>query len=297
MLPPDKKTIVDCPAKVNLYLAILGKQADGFHALASVVAKTKFGDRLELKWQSDGNSRQDDVELIGSDFNAPDNTVSQAIRLFREESGIMEGTFQARLWKEIPSGAGLGGGSSDAVGALKGIQEIFPELLHSINWQGIAARIGSDCPLFFPNGSVLMEGRGERIIEIGPIKQRRLASMPVILFKPTFSINTAEAYRRLAEAGLYQESSRVDEDLQHWLNGDDALPPACNDFERLIESWMPSLHMVLKRLRGQKLDAHLSGSGSACFVIVDGQNTAEIVKSELDRAWGKHYWLVQTHFQ
>ncbi|MEX0321979.1 MAG: 4-(cytidine 5'-diphospho)-2-C-methyl-D-erythritol kinase [Puniceicoccaceae bacterium] len=297
MLPSDQTIKLDCPAKLNLYLAILGKQADGFHALASVVAKTEFGDELDLSWIADGDCQDDRVELINSDFQSDDNTVNHAIRLFREESGITNGTFSAKLHKHIPSGAGFGGGSSDAVAALKAIQEIFPELRSSINWQGIAARIGSDCPLFFPQGSVLMEGRGERIIELGALKQGQLTGTQVILFKPAFSINTAEAYRRLAEQQLYQESKKVDADLKDWIAGNSAFPPTCNDFERLVETWMPSLDIVLKRLRGLNLDARMSGSGSACFVVSKYPDTEEILRKELEKAWGQSYWLVATQIQ
>lgn len=297
MLPDQQSIVQHCPAKVNLYLAILGRQADGFHALASVVAKTDFGDRLRMSWNPAGSEKEDMVELAGQDFESTDNSVSHAIRLFREASGIASGSFSAHLEKRIPSGAGLGGGSSDAVGALKAIQAIFPELEQSINWQGIAARIGSDCPLFFSRGSVLMEGRGERIIELGSLKHGQLSDTPVVLFKPEFSINTVEAYRRLAEKRLYQSSLDVDKDLREWIDGTEALPPACNDFERLVESWIPSLHIVLNRLRGHGLDARMSGSGSACFVVGDSPEILEKLRSELEKAWGKHYWIVQTRLQ
>lgn len=142
-----------------------------------------------------------------------------------------------------------------------------------------------------------MEGRGERIIELGALKQGQLTGTQVILFKPAFSINTAEAYRRLAEQQLYQESKKVDADLKDWIAGNSAFPPTCNDFERLVETWMPSLDIVLKRLRGLNLDARMSGSGSACFVVSKYPDTEEILRKELEKAWGQSYWLVATQIQ
>jgi 4-diphosphocytidyl-2-C-methyl-D-erythritol kinase len=296
MLPPSQRVVIECPAKLNLYLAILGKQADGFHALASVVARTEFGDGLEVDWDPNLEDA-DSLELTGPDFVSGDNTVNQAIRLFREASGIDKGSFSVRLTKRIPSGAGVGGGSSDAVAMLKAIQQIFPELGGTINWEGIAARIGSDCPLFFYPGPILMEGRGERIIELGVTKRRQLVGTPVIIFKPEFSINTSEAYRRLAKHKLYHDSSQVDKDLEGWLSGESLLPPHCNDFERLLETWMPSLDVVLKKLSSHNLDVRMSGSGSACFVLEESAETSEIVQKELNRAWGEQYWLVRTRLQ
>ncbi len=297
MLPPDQTVNVDCPAKLNLFLAILGKQSDGFHALASVVARTELCDQLEVNWSAEGEAADDTLAVTGSDFVSEDNTVKQALRLFREASGIGKGTFSIRLLKQIPSGAGLGGGSSDAVGTLKAVQEIFPELAANINWHGIAARIGSDCPLFFYPGPLLMEGRGERIIELGLSLRKQLTGTPLTLFKPAFSINTSEAYRRLAARKFYQDRERVEQMLKEWSSSGLSFPPRCNDFERLVEEWIPSLNIVLKRLRDKNLDARMSGSGSACFVVEQSPETIEIVRRELDRAWGKQYWLVQTRLQ
>ncbi|HSH09937.1 MAG TPA: 4-(cytidine 5'-diphospho)-2-C-methyl-D-erythritol kinase [Oceanipulchritudo sp.] len=296
-MPLDDRLVeYTCPAKINLTLAILGKQADGFHALHSIVAQTGFGDRLQIAWEAEGDPTGDKVSITGSDLPADDNSVATAIRLFREVSGFDAGAFIAVLEKRIPAGAGLGGGSSDAVAALKGIRRLVGDTIPGLNWLELASRIGSDCPLFFHDGPVIMEGRGERITPLSAQLSERLSGLPVALFKPDFPINTAEAYRHLAAAVLYTPQAEAERSLQDWQAGEMTLPQGGNDFERLVEDWIPSIPVVLRRLREQYgLDARMSGSGSACFALCEGKESLfEEIKKELVEAWGPHYWLVKT---
>lgn len=296
-MPLDDRLVeLTCPAKINLTLAILGRQADGFHALHSIVAQTCFGDRLQMSWQASGNPAADFVSIRGSDLPATDNSVATAIRLFRESSGFGAGTFAAVLEKRIPAGAGLGGGSSDAVAALKGIRQLLGEAAPEIDWHGLSSRIGSDCPLFLQEVPVVMEGRGERLSPLPEELAGRLQGQPVVLFKPDFPINTAEAYRRLAASRTYSTRQAAEQALADWQAGNDPAPPAGNDFERLVEDWMPTIAVVLQRLRDlHGLDARMSGSGSACFAFHNGEESViEEIKKELVAAWGGRYWLVQT---
>ena len=283
---------VSCPAKVNLTLAILGKRADGFHALHSIVAQTDFGDDLYLEWDPDRKG-EDSVSISGLELPTQDNSVYAAIQLFREASGFFEGVFQARLTKRVPAGAGLGGGSSDGVAALKAIRSLMGTALPLLDWTDLAARLGSDCPLFLEDKAVLIEGRGEQVSALDPLLIKRLKGAPVILFKPAFSINTAEAYRRLAANKIYSSKELAAKRLSKWEQGDALLPSPHNDFEAVIEAWIPSLGGVLKRLRDQHgMDARLSGSGSACFVFANNPTSAiKILHEELAYAWGTHFWL------
>lgn len=285
-----------CPAKVNLSLAITGKRMDGFHELHSVVAQTTFGDTLRLEWQQAGTAEADSVIVDGVNLPQGDNTVAHALRLFREASEFRMGAFTARLQKRIPVGAGLGGGSSDAVATLKALQDMFGEQAYGIDWETLATMIGSDCRLFMEEGPVIMEGRGDKVSPLPPGLASRIRGRPLVLFKPDFSISTMEAYRRLAKGRHYSEPARVKALMQDWSAGNHALPDRCNDFERLLDEWIPSLALVLDRLRRlHGLDARLSGSGSACFVFPsDGASVIPVVKKELESAWGQFFWLQQT---
>jgi 4-diphosphocytidyl-2-C-methyl-D-erythritol kinase len=295
MVPQARKVKLICPAKINLSLAILGQRGDGFHALHSVVAQTRFGDELELDWNPSGEG-DDCISISGAELDPQGSTPAVALRMFREATGLGHGQFRIHLRKCIPIGAGLGGGSSNGVGVLRALQEVFGKEAAGLDWNGLAAGIGSDCPLFLHQEPVLMEGRGDLIRPLAPELASRFRGRPVILFKPGFSINTGEAYRRLASRHLYHSEKQAREHLQAWAASDSVLPEPLNDFEGLVKEWMPSLAVVLERL-GQThgLDARLSGSGSACFVFPNDPRFAisELTK-ELARAWGSAFWIEET---
>jgi 4-diphosphocytidyl-2-C-methyl-D-erythritol kinase len=293
-MPSDSRSVtILCPAKINLTLAILGRRDDGFHDLHSIVAQTDFGDELRLDWSSDGDSSMDRVVLEGALIPEGVNSVLAAIRLFRRKSGFLEGCFSASLLKNIPIGAGLGGGSSDAVATLKAMAGLFPDLTAELDLAELSSEIGSDCPLFMADKPVLMEGRGEQITPLDNDLVQRLSGQAIILFKPRFSINTAEAYRRLAALKLYHSHGEASELLLNWQRSGSLLPGPMNDFERLLGYWMPTLPVVLERLREiHGIDARLSGSGSACFAFPHGDSSAKSkISEEMQRAWGEVNWI------
>lgn len=293
MSSETRSATVFCPAKLNLTLAIQGRREDGFHALQSVVCQTDYGDDLRVEWSEAGDPALDRVITEGALIPEGENSVKAAMRLFRERAGWHAGTLTARLTKRIPVGAGLGGGSSNAAGALKALAGLFPDLTANLDLPALAAEIGSDCPLFLSDRPVLMEGRGERITPLDEALAARLRGQPVILFKPRFSINTAEAYRRLADRQLYHSPEEADAVLREWRDSMRLLPAPMNDFERLLERWMPTLPVLLERLRSvHGLDARLSGSGSACFAFPDALPSAKsVIEDEMRQAWGEVNWI------
>jgi 4-diphosphocytidyl-2-C-methyl-D-erythritol kinase len=162
-----------------------------------------------------------------------------------------------------------------------------------VDWANLAARLGSDCPLFLSEDPVIMEGRGEEISLLEDGLASRFRGQSILLFKPRFPVETADAYRRLAAAGLYQKPDRGRQLIEEWRASGEILPPRLNDFERLMEAWIPSLAIVLKRLRElHGLDARLSGSGSACFAFSPGNSSAKSqILEEAQRAWGESCWM------
>jgi 4-diphosphocytidyl-2-C-methyl-D-erythritol kinase len=293
MAPVDQPVTLTCPAKVNLSLAVLGPRKDGFHALHSVVAQTSFGDELTLEWNPDGPVDKDVVVVQDALLPEADNSVRRAIQAYRRAAGFTAGAYTATLIKRIPVGAGLGGGSSDAVAALKALRQLHGPESPDVDWSMLAAGLGSDCPLFLNDKPVVMEGRGEQLTPLEPGLAARFRGKRIVLFKPRFSVETAEAYRRLAAAGLYQKPERVRQLMADWRASDQPLPPRLNDFERLMEIWIPSLAIFLQRLRElHGLDARLSGSGSACFAFSPGDSSAKSqILEEARRAWGESCWI------
>ncbi len=172
MAPVDQPVTLTCPAKVNLSLAILGPREDGFHALHSVVAQTSFGDELTLEWNPAGPVDKDVVVVQDALLPEADNSVRRAIQAYRRAAGFTAGAYTATLIKRIPVGAGLGGGSSDAVATLKALRQLHGPEFPDVDWSTLAANLGSDCPLFLNDNPVVMEGRGEQLTPLEPAPHR-----------------------------------------------------------------------------------------------------------------------------
>jgi len=264
-------TAVFSPAKINLFLAVTGRRADGFHDLVSLVAPLTFGDTVTLHvGGSDGP-----VTLACDDPAVPtgaDNLAVRAAEAWRRETGSAR-AIHIELSKRIPMGAGLGGGSSNAAAVLRGLNTLHGRPLDDLVLARLAAALGSDCPLFLADGPCVMRGRGERIEVLPEAARRRLTGRPLVLFKPDFPISTPWAYGRLVAAGgtAYTMPADAEARLGAWIAGE---APAggvlFNTFERVAFAKFQALPVLLDRLRAQPcVDGVLmSGSGSACFAMV-----------------------------
>jgi len=226
------------------------------------------------------------------------NLVMKAAQVFRAASGWESGV-HFELTKRIPSGAGLGGGSSDAVGALKALNALSGELLSPVELHQAAASVGSDCPLFLAKDAVIMRGRGERVTRLPDEIQRRFAGRRLALFKPPFGINTAWAYGRLAaeSPGSYLPESDVEARLAQWLGETAGRPETLgfNSFMPVVATKMLSLKTFAKIIKARLgVTLHLSGSGSACFVWIEDDRMAEEFVAMTHEAWGEaaQIWVI-----
>lgn len=274
------------PCKINLFLAITGKRSDGFHALVSLVAPLEFGDRLRLSLDEDLSG----VSLSCSDASLPrgeKNLAYRAASLFRERFGLKAGV-RIELEKRVPSGAGLGGGSSNAATVLSGLAQLSG-LGAEADLFDLAARLGSDCPLFLDARPCIMRGRGERIEALPAAARERLRGLPVLLCKPSFPIATASAYARLAEQGRYDGEAWAEERLRAWLAGDMSLAELLsNSFEQALFRKYIGLSELVRRLRERHgLSALMSGSGSSCFVLGEDDDQLAKAEAEIRDAWGE----------
>ncbi len=276
------------PAKINLFLAVTGQRADGFHDLVSVVAPLDFGDTLEVEPAPATSLGCDDPEVPLDESNL----VWRAVRAFAQATGNEAG-LRFMLRKRIPMGAGLGGGSSNAVAALRALNArvgaahaLSDEMLATL-----AAGLGSDCPLFLAGGPVTMRGRGERLSLLPQEAARRLRGRRVLLFKPGFGVATPWAYARLAAGGGagYLPAAEAEARLATWL-GDPAAPAEGLLFNSLEQPVfgkylaLPALRELLRREFG--LHLAMSGSGSACFVLLGATAAAGPVETAVRKAWG-----------
>lgn len=270
------------PAKINLLLAITGRRADGYHDLVSLVAPLNWGDTLEVE-PAETTTLSCDVEGIPRDES---NLVLKAAALFRQATGWAQ-PLAFRLQKRVPAGAGLGGGSSDAVAALRAMNELAGNPLDEAGLLGLAAQLGADCALFLDGVPVIMRGRGEVLEPLSEVEQARLRGRRVFLFKPGFGVGTAWAYGRMvADPRHYIAAEAVEERLRRWRASDeDAL--RFNNMEPVVFAKYPALPTLYAELRLRfGLQPQMSGSGSASFAILPDDADVPVIEDCVRAAWG-----------
>ncbi|HVZ65734.1 MAG TPA: 4-(cytidine 5'-diphospho)-2-C-methyl-D-erythritol kinase [Lacunisphaera sp.] len=277
------------PAKLNLFLAVTGRRADGYHDLVSLAAPLDFGDELTARRAAGGDGRQ--FTLACDDPAVPadgSNLVLRAAAAFAAATGWGQ-PVHFQLTKRIPAGAGLGGGSSNAVAALRGLNDLAGDPLAPAALAGLAAGLGSDCALFLANAPVVMRGRGERVTPLPIAAATRLRGRRVLLFKPDFSISTAWAYARMMATGTgYRAPAEAEAHLAAWLGGagpaEDLLANNMEGvaFEKFVA--LPALLAGLRREFG--LAPRMSGSGSACYALLGDDCVTAPVEAFIRARWG-----------
>jgi 4-diphosphocytidyl-2-C-methyl-D-erythritol kinase len=282
------------PAKLNLFLAITGRRADGFHDLVSVAAPLDWGDRLTVE-------PAEAFSLACSDPAVPvdaTNLVLKAAQAFRAATDWPGGA-RFTLDKKIPVGAGLGGGSSNGAAALRALNRLAGEPLAPPGLTAVAAQVGSDCALFLEEGPVAMRGRGEDVAALPRSAASRTAGRRVLVFKPAFGISTAWAYACLAAGGpeSYLPAADAEARLAAWQN--DAAAPLeallYNNMERAAFGKFIALPVLLDQLRERfGLEPRMSGSGSACFVLLPDGMDATPLTAAVRAGWGPSALVVET---
>jgi 4-diphosphocytidyl-2-C-methyl-D-erythritol kinase len=263
------------PAKVNLTLAVLGRRPDGFHEIESLVVRIALCDELSFSVAESLSLSVDGDGAIAADQN---NLVWKAATALASESKCAPKA-AIRLVKRIPSGAGLGGGSSDAAMTLLGLNSLW-----SLDWpierlSGVAAALGSDVPLFLESESVIIRGRGERI------QRAQACAGWLVLIIPMFTIATATVYRAWRESDRVESDSRLSEVLEK-MKGDttDWISLLFNDLEPAafsVEPRLADLHRRLDGLLGRTV--RMTGSGSCLFSLFDSEPAAGTWKIEAEK--------------
>jgi 4-diphosphocytidyl-2-C-methyl-D-erythritol kinase len=237
-------------AKINLDLRILGKRPDGYHELRTVFQTIDWSDLIDIDWAKD-------FEFSASHGPADDtNLVVRAVRAFEKATGVRVEA-QIHLTKEIPAGAGLGGGSADAAVTFLGLQSLYgvsvplPDLARTLR------SVGSDVPFFVHGGRALGTGRGDEITELddGP-------DYWLVLVLPEVSVSTAEAYSWLT----VQDRSNNIEGFRAGFVSAQGIAVTKNDFEAPVFRRHPELKEIRDELvRVGAFNAAMSGSGSVVF--------------------------------
>jgi 4-diphosphocytidyl-2-C-methyl-D-erythritol kinase len=264
-----------CPAKLNLFLAVTGRRADGFHELVSVVAPLECGDTLTVTPRvAEGFGLTCDDPAVPT---GEANLIIKAALAFADATGWRRGV-EFHLAKTLPMGAGLGGGSSDAAGALRALNRLAGDPLDRAALATLAAEIGSDCPLFLHDGPVVVRGRGERIEALPDEGRRRLAGRWLAAEAPGSYLPAEQAECRLA-AWLADEWAPAEA-----LGFNSLERPAFGKFVAL-----PAMLALVRETHG--VEARMSGSGSACYAWVEDAQAGERVAQTVREAWGETAWI------
>ena len=267
------------PAKINLGLKVLARRKDGFHNIESIFVATQLCDILEVHKLDNAAEGELKFECSGLDVNGSiqDNTIVRAHQILSKQFSLP--ALEAKLHKIIPTGAGLGGGSSDGTFMLKAINEICRLGLSEDSLENYAEELGSDCPFFVKNRTSFVTGRGEILTPIlNKQGARQLEEMMILIIHPRVHINTSEAF------GWLKEDERKKEQQGHHVpqhmnkHSDDLLDTPVekwsgvfiNDFETPVTNRFEPVKKALQLMKNSGADyIQMTGSGSSVYGIFE----------------------------
>jgi 4-diphosphocytidyl-2-C-methyl-D-erythritol kinase len=268
------------PAKINLFLRIQKKRPDGYHELLLDFLPISLFDHIILQW-----SVSNRLELEGNleNLELEQNLIIKAVRIMERETG-QPIPLRIQLEKQIPSGAGLGGGSGNAAGVLVVLNRLLELSLSEPKLKELALQLGADVPFFISPQPSLARGIGEKLSplpDFGPLH--------LLLIHPGFAISTAEAYQTCHISG---QAAPI---AQYHMEDIARLQPEMNDFWDPLSSCYPELETcrtALMRLGARA--AGLSGSGSTVFGIFDTKINRDLASISLKKENGWRVFSCET---
>jgi 4-diphosphocytidyl-2-C-methyl-D-erythritol kinase len=266
------------PAKLNLFLHVTGRRADGYHELQSLMVPITLADTLDFELRDDGRITRTG-DLIGAE---EDDLCVRAAALLQRESGTPLGAAIA-VEKRIPAGSGMGGGSSDAATTLLALNRIWRLGWSRDRLAPLALRLGADVPFFLGAGAAFAEGIGEQLTQV---------ACPVGCFAvihPQVSVSTAEIFaapeltRSTKALRIADFSALRDNVVRSGVAGDGALFGA-NDLEPIVRSRHAAVEAAIAHL-ARFGPARMTGSGSAVFAVVPSESAAKEAVNHLPSGW------------
>ncbi len=239
------KLFLRSPAKLNLFLEVLGKREDGYHNIFTLFQSIKLHDEIEIE------EKRGKIEIIFYNQFVPErNTVSKTVELLNIKRGL-----RIKIFKNIPQKAGLGGGSSNAGVVLLGINELLKLNLSIDDMVKILSKVGSDTVFFLYGGTAIGEGRGEIIKSVDDFPRKLF-----LILLQTIGVSTPKIYSFLTE---YGDKSKI---YAHFLNGE--YSKFYNRLEISAFNFYPHLLRVKERLKSYSSELVLmTGSGSSFFAF------------------------------
>ncbi len=248
-------------AKINLGLHITKKRPDGYHEIKTILYPVPLRDALELRKSLDGETTFQNLGIPIDNIKPEQTSVMKAYRLLEQDYKLPP--IDVVLYKNIPFGAGLGGGSADAAFMLKLLNEYFSLGISCEKLKKYAAQLGSDDPFFIKNTPQLATGRGEILEDVS----LSLQGTYLVLLKPDIHISTAMAYQNITPKPANFDLKKLEKlHLSEWKKH------LQNDFECGLFQHFPLLHKLKEKLyQNGAIYASLSGSGSALYGLFPKQ--------------------------
>lgn len=290
--------VAHAPAKLNLFLEILGKRSDGFHELESLMCPIDLYDTLAFLDQAEETiSLECDLTAVAPSTSAnegeafpssADNLVVRALELLRRLSGVRRG-MRVKLIKRIPVASGLAGGSSDAAAALWAGNELWRLGLSRAELAELGAELGSDVPFFLVGGAAIARGRGEMLEAVSP-----LGPLYFVVVRPPQGLSTAEVYRACHAAERPRSVAPLIDALRRG---------ATQQIGRLLHNQLTPaaagrskwIHRLRDVFAGQDVCGHqMSGSGTSYFGLCRNARHARRVAARLQGSGVGRVYAVRT---
>ncbi|WP_374435107.1 4-(cytidine 5'-diphospho)-2-C-methyl-D-erythritol kinase [Inhella sp.] len=240
------------PAKLNLFLHVVGKRSDGYHLLESLFVPIDWADTLHLEKRSDGRIQRQDRRP--GDLPAEDLCV-RAARALQQASGCSLGV-DIHLDKCLPSGAGMGGGSSDAATVLIGLNRLWGLDWNRTRLMQLGLTLGADVPFFLGRGPAFAQGIGEQLTPV------ELPALRLAVLKPLQSLPTAAIFSSPLLQTSKTQSIVAGSVADKWLQ-------QRNDLQAAAQAQCPEIADALKLLQNRFGNSRMTGSGSAVFAQID----------------------------
>jgi len=260
---------ISAPAKINLFLQVLGRRDDGYHKLRTLMCCIGLHDTLLLRM---GTSRNG---VICSDAEVPPDETNLALkaalvynRALADETSLIPQNLSIELIKRIPLGAGLGGGSSDAAAVLNGLNRYYNKPLSHAKLHSLALSLGADVPFFIDGQPAIATGVGEHL--------EPYAGLPpwgVVVVYPGFGLSTAEVFKN-----LNLRLTKCEKHLRYFpfkYGKFDIARHLCNDLETVAAHRFPVIETIKSELLNQgAMGSLMTGSGSAVFGLFSDPEAA-----------------------
>jgi len=271
----EEQMILKAPAKINLYLEIINKRPDGYHNIESIMHTVSLFDTL--KFSLNQNSL---IELTCSDKSLPadsTNLVYKTAKKMQDKFAVKSG-IKIHLEKNIPMGAGLGGGSSDAAAVIKALNKLWDINASKEELENFAKTIGADVPFFLTGGTAQIEGIGEIVKKI-----QSKTNLTAVLVKPDFGVSTVLAYSKVKFpltnqrkihkiTGVLRDCSFTSETAKDLL---------FNRFEEFVFPEFSEVERIKKTLESFGCASLMSGSGATVFALTSSQKQSEEIIKQL----------------